>query len=340
MHQKYMQRALELAAIGRGSVSPNPMVRCVIVHNGLIIGEGWHKKYGDWHAEVNAVNSVVDKSLLAESTVYVTLEPCSHFGKTPPCADLLVKHQVKKVVICNHDPFPLVAGRGIEKLQVAGIEVITGVLEDDGRKLNARFFKAVEQNLPYIILKWAESADGFMAAENYQAVKISNEVSHTLVHKWRSEEDAIMVGTRTAHYDNPRLNVRKWSGKNPVRVVIDKNLSLSKLLNIFGNSQKTLIYNTLENKIEQENEFIKLDETNFLLNLLQDLATRKIQSVLVEGGTALLQSFIDAQLFDEIRVFKCEIEIKKGVAAPLLPRHIVLKVTEKIDGDVLFLGTK
>nr|MCU0325664.1 bifunctional diaminohydroxyphosphoribosylaminopyrimidine deaminase/5-amino-6-(5-phosphoribosylamino)uracil reductase RibD [Spirosomataceae bacterium] len=201
----FMQRALELASLGRGSVSPNPMVGCVIVHNGLIVGEGWHQRYGEAHAEVNAVNSVKDKSILSESTAYVTLEPCSHFGKTPPCADLLIKHHLKKVVVCNDDPFPLVAGKGIKKLRDAGIEVETGLLAEEGRRLNRRFFTMVEKQRPYVILKWAETADGFIAKENFEAVRISNDFSQMYSHKWRSEEDAIMVGTNTAHFDNPSL---------------------------------------------------------------------------------------------------------------------------------------
>lgn len=310
-----MHRALQLAEIGRGNVSPNPMVGCVIVHHNKIIGEGWHRKYGDWHAEVNAVNSVNDKSLLSEATVYVTLEPCSHFGKTPPCADLLVKHKVKKVVICNFDPFPLVAGKGIEKLQDADIEVVTGVLEEEGRKLNARFFTAVEKNRPYIILKWAETADGFIAGENFEQVKISNALSHKLSHKWRSEEDAMMVGTNTALYDNPRLNVREWTGRNPIRIVVDSNERLPKDLHLFDGSQETFI---LSNPL-------KLDE----------LQNQKIQSLIVEGGTKLLQSFIDIQLFDEIRVFRSQNQLKNGISAPILPKNIDVIKKQNLRGDEL-----
>jgi diaminohydroxyphosphoribosylaminopyrimidine deaminase/5-amino-6-(5-phosphoribosylamino)uracil reductase len=310
-----MLRALQLAEIGRGNVSPNPMVGCVIVHNDLIIGEGWHKKYGDWHAEVNAVNAVTDKSLLSEATAYVTLEPCSHFGKTPPCADLLVKHQLKRVVICNFDPFPLVAGKGIKKLQEAGIEVVTGVLEEKGRALNARFFTVVEKHRPYIILKWAESEDGFIAGENFEQIKISNSLSHKLSHKWRSEEDAIMVGTNTALFDNPKLNVREWTGKNPVRIVIDKNARLPKNLHLFDGSIKTIIMS---------------NPTQF-----EELNQEKIQSIIVEGGTKLLQSFIDAQLFDEIRVFRSQNQLRKGVLAPILPKNISISKKQNLMGDVL-----
>ncbi|WP_420148514.1 bifunctional diaminohydroxyphosphoribosylaminopyrimidine deaminase/5-amino-6-(5-phosphoribosylamino)uracil reductase RibD, partial [Spirosoma sp.] len=218
MHQ-FMLRALELASLGRGHVSPNPMVGCVIVYEPdgpnaepRIIGEGWHQRYGDWHAEVNAIRSVRpdDAHLLPEATVYVTLEPCSHWGKTPPCADLLIENRVKRVVCCNDDPNPLVAGRGFSKLRAAGISVETGLLAEQGRSLNARFFTFFEQKRPYVILKWAETTDGFIAGEGGQPVKISGELSHRLVHRWRSEEDAIMVGTNTARVDNPRLNIRLW----------------------------------------------------------------------------------------------------------------------------------
>src|SRR6478609_11980434 len=196
--EQFMQRAFELAKLGAGSVSPNPMVGCVIVHRGEIIGEGWHKKYGEAHAEVNAIDSVKEKKVLNESVVYVTLEPCSHFGKTPPCADLLIQHRVKKVVVSNLDSNPLVSGNGVKKLRAAGIEVVTGILDKAGRELNKRFFTFMEKQRPYIILKWAETADGFIARENYDSKWISNEHSRKLVHQWRTEEDAVLVGSRTA----------------------------------------------------------------------------------------------------------------------------------------------
>lgn len=332
-----MLRALELAEIGRGKVSPNPMVGCVIVHNGQIIGEGWHQIYGSWHAEVNAVNSVKDKSKLLESTVYVTLEPCAHFGKTPPCADLLVQHRVKKVVICNDDPFPLVAGKGIEKLKNAGIEVERGLLAEKGRALNARFFTYVEKKRPYLILKWAETADGFIAGANYEAIKISKELSHKIAHKWRSEEDAIMVGTNTARYDNPKLNTREWKGtKNPIRIVVDKQLQLPQSLNLFDNTQETLIFNEITDKSEDKNTYIKVEfGDEFIDNVLNELYKRKIQSIYVEGGTALLQSFIDAQAFDEIRVFRSAKQLYKGIAAPRLPKNIDIVEKQNLLGDEL-----
>lgn len=341
----FMQRALELAALGRGSVSPNPMVGCVIVHKGLIVGEGWHQRYGQAHAEVNAVNSVKDPSILSESTAYVTLEPCSHFGKTPPCADLLIKHRLKKVVICNEDPFPLVAGKGIKKLQEAGIEVETGLLAEEGYRLNRRFFTMVEQQRPYVILKWAETADGFIAKENFEAVKISNDFSQMYSHKWRSEEDAIMVGTNTAHFDNPSLTVRNWSGRNPIRVVLDKNGRLSPNLNIFNGDSKTIVITSMKDSSsgftiptqiisDLQSEVIEVEfNENLIENILQKLHENKIQSLIVEGGRQLLQSFIDNGLYDEIRLFKSNFQLKSGILAPKINfEHI--KSIEKITDEL------
>ena len=278
-----------------------------------------------------------DQTKLCESTVYVTLEPCSHFGKTPPCADLLIKHQVKKVVICNDDPFPLVAGKGIEKLRNAGIEVIKGVLEERGRELNARFFTVVEKERPYVILKWAESADGFIAGENYEAVKISNALSHQLSHQWRSEEDAIMVGTNTAQYDNPKLNVREWpTVKHPIRVVIDRKLRLSQALHVFDHSQQTLVINELADKVDGENTYISIEfGEGFIPHLLRALQERKVQSLYVEGGAKLLQSFIEANVFDEIRVFRSPKRLYKGMAAPVLPKNIDISNQQNLLGDEL-----
>lgn len=314
----YMQRALELAEKGLGVVSPNPMVGCVIVHDDKVIGEGWHEKYGEAHAEVNAIRKVKDKKLLKESTAYVTLEPCAHFGKTPPCADLLVKHMLKRVVICNLDSFPLVNGGGIKKLKEAGIEVEVGVLSKEGRKLNKRFFTRVEKQRPYVILKWAQTADGFIARENYDSKWISGEQSRKLVHKWRSEEDAIWVGTNTAKHDNPKLNVRDWDGENPIRLVIDKQLTLSSDLHLFDQEIPTICYN-LKNEGKEENlEWLKVREDKLLDDIFIDMRQRGIQSVFVEGGAYLLQSIIDQGLWDEARVFSSETNFEKGIAAPKL----------------------
>lgn len=334
-----MQRALQLAALGREWVSPNPMVGCVIVHNDLIIGEGFHQKYGDAHAEVNAFNTVINKDLLSESTVYVTLEPCSHFGKTPPCADLLIRHKVKKVVICNTDPFPQVSGTGIKKLQAAGIEVITGVLDKAGEELNKRFFKAHQTGLPYVVIKWAETSDGFVAQKDGNSLAISNATTNITVHRWRAEEAGILVGTNTVLTDNPQLNARNWpEANNPLRIVIDKNLRIKGDFNIFDRKQKTLIYNLHKNQIDENLEFIQLNsDANFLKNMLSDLKRRGINSVLVEGGPQLIQSFFEEQYYDEIRVIKSDIVLKEGINAPKVPSGIPLVKKYSILNDQIFI---
>jgi len=312
----FIQRTFELAQLGTGYVSPNPRVGAVIVHDGEIIGEGWHKKYGQAHAEVNAIHSVKDQSLLKESTVYVNLEPCSHFGKTPPCADLLIHHQVKKVVVSNNDPNPLVSGLGFTKLRKAGIEVVTGLLEAEGRKLNKRFFTLVEKERPYIILKWAQTSDGFVARENYESKWISNDFSRQLVHQWRSEEDAILVGTKTAAHDNPQLNVRDWSGRNPVRIVIDRFLRLPSTLHLFDKKQKTICYNLLKHEEHDNLVLVRLDEENFISQLVNNLVKQKIQSVIIEGGAQTLRMFIESNLWDEARVFESPRLFGSGIKAP------------------------
>jgi len=331
----FMQRAFDLAQLGRGHVSPNPLVGCVVIHQGKIIGEGWHKQYGQAHAEVNAIEAIADKSLLRESTVYVSLEPCSHTGKTPPCADLLIHHRVQKVVVSNLDSNPLVAGNGVKKLRAAGIEVVTGILEQQGRALNARFFTFMEKKRPFIILKWAETADGFVARENHDSKWISDEYSRKLVHRWRTEEDAVLVGRLTALHDNPQLNVRDWSGRNPVRVVIDRFLKLPDNLHVFDRQQKTLHYNVLKHEEHHNLSLIRLDENDFVTNLVGDLYNQKIQSVIVEGGAATLQLFIDRGLWDEARIFVSPKLFIKGIPAPHLPgvlhaEHVLHADTVKI----------
>lgn len=338
MDEKYMQRALELAERGVGAVSPNPMVGCVIVHQNKIIGEGWHEKYGGPHAEVNAIKNVKNKSLLKEATAYVTLEPCAHFGKTPPCADLLIKHKLKRVVIANQDSFPLVNGGGIKKLEEAGIEVEVGVLSAQGRVLNKIFFTRVEKKRPYVILKWAQTADGFVARENYDSKWISNEHSRKLVHKWRAEEDAIWVGTNTAKYDNPKLNVRDWQGSDPVRLVIDKQLSLDASLHLFDQEIPTVCYNLKKDGKEVNLEWVKVSENQLLKDVFLDLRQRGIQSVLVEGGAHLLQSLIDEGHWDEARVFTGSATFENGIKAPIL--DVVAKKSSEVDGDRLELFYK
>jgi diaminohydroxyphosphoribosylaminopyrimidine deaminase/5-amino-6-(5-phosphoribosylamino)uracil reductase len=319
----FMQRAFELSLLGRGYVSPNPLVGCVVVHDNKIIGEGWHRRYGEAHAEVNAIASVQDKSLLSQSTVYVTLEPCSHFGKTPPCADLLVSNNVKRVVVANLDSNPLVAGQGIKKLRDAGIEVITGVLDKQGREINKRFFTFIEKKRPYIILKWAETSDGFIARENHDSKWISDEHSRQLNHKWRTEEDAILVGAKTAQFDNPQLNVRDWTGRDPVRVVIDRFLKLSDKLHLFDRKQKTIVYNVLRHEEHENLLFVRIEERDFLNELIKDLYKQKIQSIIVEGGAYTTQSFIEADLWDEARIFQSTKTFGKGISAPSISGHPV-----------------
>lgn len=331
--EHYMLRCLELARIGIGSVSPNPLVGCVIVKAEKIIGEGWHKKYGDAHAEVNAVNSVTDKNKLADSTVYVNLEPCSHFGKTPPCSDLLIAHKVGRLVIANTDTNTLVGGKGIAKLKAAGIEVTQGVLDREGRELNKRFFTFHEKQRPYIVLKWAQTLDGFIARANYESKWISNELSRQLVHKWRSEEDAVLVGTKTAAHDNPVLTVRNWSGRDPVRIVIDRFLRLPDKLSLFDRSVKTICYNVLKHEEHANLLLIRLPENNFLESLLEHLVSIGIQSVIIEGGSTTLSLFINAGLWDEARVFTSSRQFYSGITAPIFVGSLI--VEEKIDGDTL-----
>jgi diaminohydroxyphosphoribosylaminopyrimidine deaminase / 5-amino-6-(5-phosphoribosylamino)uracil reductase len=327
----YMRRALELAQLGTGHVSPNPRVGCVIVHEDEVIGEGWHQKYGQAHAEVNAIHAVRDLSLLKESTVYVNLEPCAHFGKTPPCADLLISHRVKKVVVSNIDPYHQVSGKGIEKLKTAGIDVVTGVLEKEGQLLNKGFFCFIEKQRPYIILKWAQTADGFIARSNYDSKWISNEFSRKLVHKWRGEEDAVLVGTQTAAHDNPQLNVRDWSGRDPIRIVIDRFLKLDQGLHLFDGKQKTICYNVLKHEEGNNLLFVQLDKEDFIQGIVNDLYKRKIQSVIIEGGAHTLELFIKANLWDEARVFYSTQSFESGIAAPLLKGKLIEE--QQIDTD-------
>ncbi|GAA4850236.1 bifunctional diaminohydroxyphosphoribosylaminopyrimidine deaminase/5-amino-6-(5-phosphoribosylamino)uracil reductase RibD [Algivirga pacifica] len=314
----YMARALELARLGRGKVSPNPMVGCVIVYQNKIIGEGYHQVYGGPHAEVNAVNSVEDKTLLKKAEMYVTLEPCSHHGKTPPCADLIVKHQLKKVYVCNLDPNPLVAGRGIDRLKENGIEVETGLLQEEGEAVNARFFTFMREKRPYVIMKWAQTKDGFIARKNYDSKWISNPLSRKQVHKWRSEEDGILVGTNTAHYDNPRLDVRDWTGSSPIRIVLDRNLRLApKELALFDQSIQTICYNFKKSVEEGKVTYVKIPSENWLQEVLRDLYERKIQSIIVEGGAVVLNTFIAEELWDEMRIFRGDQHFGSGIPAPI-----------------------
>lgn len=309
VHETYIKRCLEIAKNGLGITRPNPMVGSVIVHNNQIIGEGYTSTYGGNHAEVNAINSVEDKSLLKQSTIYVTLEPCSHFGKTPPCSDLIIKHQIPNVVIGCMDDNPEVAGKGIEKLKNSGCNVTVGVLEDECKKHHKRFFTFHNKKRPYIILKWAETADGFIAPENRKEqnpVWITNEYSRQLVHKWRAEEQAILVGTNTVLQDNPSLTVRDWTGQNPLRIVIDRENKLSKVFSVFNNEAKTMVIS------EKEVDFSK----NLAQQICDMLYRNNINSVIIEGGSKTLQTFINENLWDEARVFTGNIQFNNGTKAP------------------------
>jgi diaminohydroxyphosphoribosylaminopyrimidine deaminase/5-amino-6-(5-phosphoribosylamino)uracil reductase len=319
-HELYMRRALELAEMGRGRVSPNPLVGCVIIVDDEIIGEGYHERYGRPHAEANAVAAVRNPDLLEKATVYVTLEPCAHVGKTPPCADMLVSKKVREVIIAAVDSNPLVRGKGIAKLRDAGISVTTGVLEKEARSQNRRFFTQIEKKRPYILLKWAQTRDGFVARSDYDSKWISNIHSRQLVHRWRAEEDAVLVGTKTAHYDNPRLNVRDWSGRDPLRIVIDKQLTLDPNGHLFDRTQPTICYNLIKEEVQQNLHFVKLTPDFQVGDLLADLHSRKIQSVLVEGGSILLQHFISQDLWDEARVFTGDVAFGSGIPSPHLTR--------------------
>ncbi|AWM12900.1 bifunctional diaminohydroxyphosphoribosylaminopyrimidine deaminase/5-amino-6-(5-phosphoribosylamino)uracil reductase RibD [Flavobacterium sediminis] len=337
-HEKYMHRALQLAKNGLGTTYPNPMVGSVIVHHGKIIGEGWHKRSGEPHAEVNAVNSVKDKSLLKEATIYVTLEPCSHFGKTPPCCDLIIAKEIPNVVVGTIDPFAKVAGTGIQKLKEAGKNVTVGVLEKECKELNKRFFTFHEKKRPYIILKWAESNDGFIAPltkDSNRPVWITNQYSRQLVHKWRTEEQSILVGTQTVLDDNPVLNARDFFGNNPTRIILDRQGKIPESSAVKNGIQKSIIYSdtiflTKNNTISHKKAIF---DTHFLDFLVSDLHQEGLQSIIIEGGAKTLQSFIDKDLWDEARVFIGNISLKNGITAPKIHRFPIS--IENVQGNQL-----
>lgn len=332
-----MKRCLQLAKSGLGQTYPNPMVGCVIVYNDRIIGEGWHRKAGEGHAEVNAINSVADESLLKKATIYVSLEPCSHFGKTPPCSDLIISKDIKNVVIGTIDPFAKVAGKGVKKLMEAGCEVTVGVLEDACRDLNKRFFTFHQKKRPYLILKWAQSHDGFIAPAQQEVGKpvwITNPRSKQLVHKWRSEEQAILVGTQTALKDNPQLNTRLWEGENPVRVVLDRQLRLPENLNLFDGSIKTIVITEKTAPSKKNPLFETIDfSTDLAKKICKVLHQHNLQSVIIEGGSQTLQTFIDANLWDEARIFTGTIQFEKGTKAPDFSGKLIKE--KKIENDLL-----
>lgn len=338
--QKYMLRCLELAKTGLGNTYSNPMVGSVIVHNQKIIGEGFHHKAGEPHAEVNAINSVRNKNLLKDSIIYVNLEPCAHYGKTPPCSLLIKEMKIPKVVIGCTDTFSEVAGKGIRMLKDAGVDVIVGVLEQESRELNKRFFTYHEKKRPYIILKWAQTQDGFIdidreLADYGQPTWITNKVAKKLVHKWRSEEQAILVGTKTAIKDNPSLTVREWSGKNPVRILLDRQNIVPVTHHILDDNVETLVFTRHKMPDKSMTKFVCIDfKDDVIRQILSYLYQQKIQSVIIEGGRTVLQSFIDTNLWDETRLFVGNKWFKSGVKAPILMGE-PLK-TEEIGNSQLF----
>lgn len=321
LHQNYIERCIELAQNGLGTTYPNPLVGSVIVYKDKIIGEGWHKKPGEPHAEVLAINAVKDKNLLKKSTLYVNLEPCSHFGKTPPCADFIIKHQIPKVIIGSIDPFDKVCGNGISKLKNTGIEVEVGFLEKECEMLNKRFFTFHQKKRPYIILKWAQTENGFIAPahkDHNRPVWISNEFSRQLVHKWRAEEQAILVGTNTVLEDNPKLDIREWTGYNPTRIVLDREMKIPEDYSVYDTSSKTIFITEKHKESNQENIFFETInfQNNPNIQILDVLYKHQIQSVIIEGGASVLQSFIKDNLWDEARIFTSDVLLEKGIKAP------------------------
>ena len=325
-----MQVCIDLALKGFPLAFPNPMVGCVIVHNDSIIGQGYHQQFGSHHAEVNAIASVENKELLEESTLYVSLEPCTHFGKTPPCVDLIVNSKIPRVVIGSLDTFSEVNGKGIQRLKETGIEVLTKVLEKECRAINKRFFTFHEKKRPYVILKWAQTSDGYIAPLNQkEPLWISSPESKILVHQWRSQEQAILVGRKTAELDNPLLTTREVKGKNPIRIVLDRKLSLNKELLIFNDDAPTLVVN---DKLSSDNH-LKIDFNNLAPSLLKELHRRNIQSIIIEGGAQTLNTFIDAKVWDEARVFTSKKTLEKGVQSPLI--QSVINHSEIVGDDKL-----
>ena len=337
-----MIRCIQLAKLGAGSVAPNPMVGAVLVYNDTIIGEGCHEKFGESHAEVNCINNVCDKNklLIEKSTMYVSLEPCSHFGKTPPCSNLIIQQKIKKVVIGCRDIYEEVDGKGIERLRNAGVEVVTGVLENESEELNKRFFTFHQKKRPYIILKWAQSANAKMGSEN-ERIFISNDYSNRLVHKWRSEEAGILVGKNTVLKDNPELTTRVWKGKNSIRIVIDPNLEIPHSSKVFNDQVKTIIYNFEKNSQEKSFQFIQLPKKDFLEEMLSSLYENNIQSVLVEGGSKTLQSFIDQNLWNEARVItNRELIIEEGINAPEMKNFNLLRQEIYFSDSISYFSRK
>ena len=335
-----MRRCLVLAQKSFGRTYPNPMVGAVVVKNGKIIGEGWHQKAGDAHAEVNALAKLTKKELIG-ATLYVNLEPCSHHGKTPPCCDLVLAKGIKKVIIGAGDPNPKVAGRGIAALKEAGVEVVSGILEDDCLELNKRFYCFHTKKRPYIILKWAQTVDGYIAPKDYKKGKvfwISDADSQQLAHRWRAEEHAILVGRKTVFNDNPKLTTRKWKGTNPIRLVIDPNNSIDENAYILNGDAKTVVFNNSLNKKEANVNWVSITNPEILNGILNWCSNNEIQSIMVEGGASTIYKFLKSNLWDECRVIESPKLMGNGIKAPMMPKG--KKISKKIIGDVLHLIIK
>lgn len=334
----FMQRALQLAKMGQKDVAPNPIVGAVIVYNNNIIGEGYHEKYGMAHAEVNAIKSVKDQSLLKKATIYVTLEPCSHFGKTPPCADLIIKHQFKRIVICNQDPFEQVDGSGIKRLQEANMDVVTGVLAKQGLMLNRRFFTFHEKKRPYIILKWAETKDGYIYSDQQQNNWISNSAAKQLVHQWRAEESAILVGKNTVMTDDPELTTREVKGNNPVRIIVDRNLEIPTNKKVFNTKATSIIVNEKQEKDLETIIYKKASLGEKLATSICELCYHEnIQSVIIEGGAQILAHFIQQGIWDEARIIKGNQYFKTGIKSPQIKGETV-SVTSLLNNQLTILS--
>lgn len=339
--ERFMSRAIDLARLGMGNTAPNPMVGCVIVHEGVIVGEGFHQEFGKAHAEVNAIESVQQPEILKKSTLYVTLEPCSHFGKTPPCSDLILKMGIPNVAIGTIDPYAQVAGRGVRKLIDGGCKVVVGCMEDKCTALNRRFFTYHQTKRPYVILKWAQTLDGFIDIDRSalhfgHATWITNDLSRIAVHKMRSDESAILVGTNTAMKDNPSLTARDWKGTSPVRILLDKNLRLSPELYLFDQQVPTIVYTSKKGVVRHNLEFVTIPfDGQELKYLLEDLYHRNILSLIVEGGQELLKSFISQHLWNEARIFVGNKHFHQGVQAPFF--NGILVSSESLDDSGIYL---
>jgi diaminohydroxyphosphoribosylaminopyrimidine deaminase / 5-amino-6-(5-phosphoribosylamino)uracil reductase len=343
VHINYMLRCLHLAALGGSHVAPNPMVGAVLVREEKIIGEAYHKQFGEAHAEVHCIQEAlkIAPEKISDSTLYVSLEPCAHYGKTPPCADLIIAHKIPKVVIACRDSFEEVNGKGVEKLKAAGIEVIEDVLKDEAVSLNKRFFTFHEKKRPYVLLKWAQTADGYIASGDDNRLLISNDVTNRLVHKWRSKEAAIMIGANTAILDTPLLNNRHWMGNPPVKIIIDPHLKVPITLKLFQSQTNVIVLNVLKEGLEGRVNYVKIEAAQFIADAVKKLFEMKVQSVLVEGGQKLLQSFIDTGLWDEAMIItNTKLPMHNGLCAPVLRHEIFVKEENIFDDKIVYFKNR